>query len=209
MNLYHKIAALKSNIDLNDLIFDDEFPTELMEGIKQHSDVPAIQIAILKYIAFAYDKNSAIIEVESDRLRQKNNALTKSQLEIAGYKDFHLVIENSSRSFNKIIRTYLDITQPPEWNMYISGLDLVLEMLNTVRDGMDYEGSGLPYDQWTRAVSNKGDVFLKTEEVMDSVKKIKEAYEKEDKGIHGIGYLEVDKGEVTPEVMIKRKRQTA
>jgi hypothetical protein len=205
MNLYSKIVLLKDNLSLNDLMFDDDFPTELIEEIKSHSDIPAVQISILKYIAFAYDKSSSIIENESDRGKQKQNALTKSKLEI-GYKNYQSVITNENRQFNKIIATYLDATQPPEWILYITGLDLVLEMMATLRDGMTYETSGLPYDQWTKAVINKGDAFIKTKEVMEEIKHIKEEYEKEDKGVHETGYSEVNKGEITPEMMIKRRK---
>lgn len=91
---------------------------------------------LVRYTALAYSYNSKLLRAKKDRLQNKINIL--NFLGVTSPDDFMLdCIKNKNEKFNKYITWWLRENEDRDFAMIISGEDLMFDLLETARDGVE------------------------------------------------------------------------
>lgn len=204
MSLYKSILAIDSEKALEKFSDENKIAEEIVNDLSHiFSNKTEKVIAGLKYIAYAYDKDSELIRSTTSFNDLKGNALRKCGLDLTN-PEILLIHTNRHPEFGKVVGLYMRHTMTIQEQAKRNLEELLDEMFEMIRQRTEFNVERMSYDVYVRAIANKGDVGLKTIEVMKEIQALDSAIKFGDKYFDE---KQDEQKEITPELKRKMRKQ--
>lgn len=175
---------------ITELNFEDDFELHfqilnLSKGWKLISKLECDRVTLnklVRYVAYAYSYDSKLLRKKKDRNENKMNIISVLEIDCDTY--VLECVQNKNSDFNRYVSWYLRESADREFAIIISAEDLLFDLLETSRDGVEKVVTAKDEKQAEKVMRSftKMEVILKAE-AYDRAMKIKSSIESQTKSI--------------------------